>query len=290
MHRGIIWGGVLSAALMAWPAHSSTEIARYRLLSIDGQQVRWPKAEGETLVLTYAFVRRRTPVPGARNCGLLDPLAHLSRRSGIPLSVAKREIVAGIRQWSKVADIAFKPASNWRRADILIGAKAPGGGTAYADVFPRPAQGEVSYIGRSLICFDAGQAWKTAPDGNLKRYSLRYVATHEAGHAIGLDHPGSDHELMSFRYLERFSAPQPGDVRGVVHLYGPPGKGTLPKAGTTMARQLDGSAPLRAQSRSLTGAARVGRALPPAPEPRLVGSESSRSSSRSLGARSRTGE
>jgi Ku protein len=40
-------------------------------------------------------------------------------------------------------------------------------------------------------------------------------------HAIGLDHPDSSGEIMDYRYGELFRELQPGDVAGVVLLYGP---------------------------------------------------------------------
>jgi hypothetical protein len=51
-------------------------------------------------------------------------------------------------------------------------------------------------------------------------YDLRYTLTHEIGHAIGLDHPGTTSQVMSYRYEERFATLQPGDIRGAAALYG----------------------------------------------------------------------
>jgi hypothetical protein len=74
---------------------------------------------------------------------------------------------------------------------------------------------------RSLICLNPDERWKIGFDGNLAVYDLRYALLHEIGHAIGLDHPAIASQLMDFRYMERFRAPQPGDVLGAVALYGP---------------------------------------------------------------------
>src|SRR5690606_1561780 len=58
-------------------------------------------------------------------------------------------------------------------------------------------------------------------DGNLDVYDLRYTIAHEIGHAIGLDHPGPAGQLMSYRYDEKQTGPQPGDINGAAMLYGP---------------------------------------------------------------------
>src|SRR3546814_17194845 len=63
--------------------------------------------------------------------------------------------------------------------------------------------------------------WKVGVGGDVTVYDLRYAIAHEAGHAIGLDHPSPSGQLMSFRYDELFRDLQPGDVAGVVALYGP---------------------------------------------------------------------
>jgi len=54
-----------------------------------------------------------------------------------------------------------------------------------------------------------------------KSYRLRYVLAHEIGHVLGLDHPSPSGELMSFEYSGRLEGLQPGDIAGIVALYGP---------------------------------------------------------------------
>jgi hypothetical protein len=71
------------------------------------------------------------------------------------------------------------------------------------------------------MCLSPEERWKIGFDGDLDVYDLRYALLHEIGHAIGLDHPALAGQLMDFRYLERFRAPQTGDILGAVALYGP---------------------------------------------------------------------
>src|SRR3546814_7918489 len=76
-------------------------------------------------------------------------------------------------------------------------------------------------ISRSLSGLNPQKPWKVGFGGDVTVYDLRYAIAHEAGHAIGLDHPSPSGQLMSFRYDELFRDLQPGDVAGVVALYGP---------------------------------------------------------------------
>ena len=95
------------------------------------------------------------------------------------------------------------------------------GGRAFTNVELKPA-GEPGrkVIARSLICLNPAQPWKVGFDGDLDVYDLRYTIAHEAGHAIGLDHPSPAGQLMSYKYDERHQGLQPGDIRGAALLYG----------------------------------------------------------------------
>jgi len=75
-------------------------------------------------------------------------------------------------------------------------------------------------ISKSLICLNPDELWKIGFDGNLDVYDLRYTVAHEVGHAIGLDHPGRDGQLMSYRYAETSRELRAGDINGAVEIYG----------------------------------------------------------------------
>src|SRR5262249_26938880 len=93
-------------------------------------------------------------------------------------------------------------------------------GRAFANVDYRPGPGKIGDIERSLICLNPSRSWKIGFGGSAAAYDLRYTIAHEIGHAIGLDHPDPDGQLMSFKYQEDFRTLQTGDVQGAVRLYG----------------------------------------------------------------------
>jgi hypothetical protein len=191
----------------------------FKLLILNEQLVRWNLAPPQPLVVTYGFARESIAFPRAYNCKELRPLDGLAAASRLSVDSVEREIVTGLKQWEAATPLRFELASDWRRAQILIGARGEVTGSAFADVFPRSMHGSVAPIERSLICFNPGRKWKIGFGGDLEVYDIRYVATHEAGHAIGLDHPGKTGQLMSYGYQETFRTLQPGDVLGARELY-----------------------------------------------------------------------
>lgn len=197
----------------------SSEVG-FRLLVINGQQLKWAKPAGRTLVLRYAFVTRTERFAAARNCRIMQPVRQMAAHSRMSMEWFRREVAAAFAQWSKFADIRFKEVSDVARADVVIGARMRHIGSAFADVMRRDDGTGGQTIGKSLICFNPEHPWKVGFDGDLKRYDLRYAVMHETGHALGLDHPSRTGQIMSYRYDEKFRVLQSGDVRGAVYLYG----------------------------------------------------------------------
>jgi hypothetical protein len=228
----------------------------FRVLKLDGHQVRWqPPAGGGPRVVTYRLATETVQVPTARNCRGLAPLDGLAAASGIDKPELRSEVAAAFAMWETAANIVFKEAPEGSAADILIGAQTEPEGWAFADVFFDASSPQaVKPITRALVCFNPAKRWKVGFDGDLKRYDLRYTLAHEIGHAIGLDHPPGNSQIMGFRYEERFRALQPGDVHGAVAIYGIPpqtGTGTVLAAGTHASEAATDAAPAPVESRAL---------------------------------------
>jgi hypothetical protein len=212
------------------PAFADT----YRLLELDGRDaVRWRiPAQGMPAKITYAFLTAPSSFAGARNCGDMLPPGAALGPSKISGDAFRREVRAAFTLWEQAANIVFEETSSVAEAGILIGADAKPRGRAFTNVAlatsePRSTD-SVGDIRQSLICLNPHQPWKIGFDGNLDVYDLRFTMTHEIGHAIGLDHPGPEGQLMSFRYVEKSRELQPGDIEGVAALYGRKGSAPNP--------------------------------------------------------------
>ncbi len=194
----------------------------FRLLDLENQSVKWQSPRwGDGAAVTYAFATRPTTTAGARNCAKLLPPKAAYAPSHVSRSAFRSEVAAAFRMWEAVADITFRETSDPETANILIGAQGEPVGRAFTNVALKPATADGrKVIARSLICLNPRQPWKIGFDGNLDVYDLRYTIAHEIGHAIGLDHPSAAGQLMSYRYDEKQTGLQVGDIKGAALLYG----------------------------------------------------------------------
>lgn len=221
----------LPCAVCALAAENSPRPAEpaYRLLVLDGSLVRWALPEGQPVTtVTYAFLAQPAKFENTRNCSrMLPPDAALSG-SNVPRSAFRREVRAAFDMWEAAANIRFAETDKVDQAGILIGAEAEPRGRAFTNVAHAMSGRNVSDIDQSLICLNPETRWKMGFDGDLDVYDLRYTVAHEIGHAIGLDHPSSEGQLMSYRYVERDRELTPGDIAGAVALYGAPRRTAVP--------------------------------------------------------------
>ena len=204
--------------------------ADFRLLTFDGATVRWSSEPGTVPVVTYAIAKISERYPQARNCKGMDAPDDLLRSSRIERSKFDQEVRAAFNMWERVTDIEFREIDDPEKAGIVIGAQSNPEGHAFANVDYKLGDGQFRQIDRSLICLNPTKKWKVGFGGNLTVYDLRYTIAHEIGHAIGLDHPDSSGQLMSFTYNERVQELQDGDVAGAIRIYGlkgPIGKPTI---------------------------------------------------------------
>ena len=216
---------LFGAALVAHLCSSSITLAaepEFRLLELDGQKVSWATpAKGLPPVVTYALIANAQSFANARNCGRMLPPERALEPSNVTRSNFVREVHSAFDMWERAAQIDFLEISDPSRADILIGAQAEPRGRAFTNVARRDEDDDANAeIQQSLICLNPEVRWKIGFDGNLDVYDLRYTIAHEIGHAIGLDHPGRDGQLMSYRYAETSRDLREGDVKGAVAIYG----------------------------------------------------------------------
>lgn len=134
------------------------------------------------------------------------------------------EIANAFAAWSAVADIQFMEVADGGGAfnvgavgHIRIGGENLGGpGGTLAHGFYPPNNG-VTAAGD--IHFDTGDTWKIGFGG--PGFDIFFVALHEIGHAIGLDHTGVPNSVMNPSYTETLNGLQPDDIAGAQFIYGP---------------------------------------------------------------------
>jgi hypothetical protein len=210
---------LLMAALGVVGSLGADGFLGFRLLRLDGTSVRWGQG-ASPLTVTFAFVREDMHFATARNCNGMASPENLLIQSKIDRSDFEKEVRAAFDLWEQVINIDFQETDDLAGAGILIGAQLAPEGHAFANVDYQPGEGNVRQIEKSLICLNPNKKWKVGFGGSLAVYDLLYTLAHEIGHAIGLDHPDSPTQLMSFSYHEKFRSLQSGDVAGAVQIYG----------------------------------------------------------------------
>lgn len=216
-----LWLAVPSALEVRAGERAAKSATEFRLLELEGRIVRWTApAGGLPATITYAFLTEPREFSGARNCDSMLPPEAALHASRVDPAAFRDETRAAFALWEEAANIVFKEVPV-EEAGILIGADAKHRGRAFTNVaFTAGSEQGMGSIRQSLICLNPSQPWKIGFDGDLDVYDLRFTMAHEIGHAIGLDHPGPQGQLMSFRYLEDGRSLTAGDVAGVHALYG----------------------------------------------------------------------
>ncbi|MDE2181428.1 MAG: matrixin family metalloprotease [Alphaproteobacteria bacterium] len=202
----------------------------YRFLEIDGHNVKWGAPSlGQGATLTYAVVDSQTTVAGTVNCRALRGMNTLLTRSKVAAQVFSNQLSAAFALWSAKANVSFRAATDPEKADIVVAAEAQDDGIAYTDVAPAVSDGgAILPLRRAIICLNPTVTWTASVQSSAGSYRLEYVLAHEIGHVLGLDHPSPRGEIMSFEYSSAAHvALQPGDIAGIIALYGEPEPGPV---------------------------------------------------------------
>ena len=196
----------------------------HRLLAVQGQNLKWGQpSPGTPAVIRYAFADAPVARPEARNCKAMQALPARMNKGGPSFDAVASEIHRAFETWEKVANVSFVYVTDVAEADVLVGAQQVPKGIAFADVnYRTSSSASMASIRKAAICFNPEVLWETAFDQDESTYDMRYVAMHEIGHVLGLNHAlGKTNSIMGFRYRESVRAPQAGDIAGVTVLYGP---------------------------------------------------------------------
>lgn len=196
----------------------------FTLLVLEGKPVKWAaQAPGAPAVVRYSFVDEPLIREHARNCRNMEPFPASMAAGSISFDNIAGEFRTAFDRWHQIAGIEFVEVEADSDASLLLGVQSRARGIAYADVVAE-SNDDAAFgnIREAVICLNPNLIWNFGFDGNISTRDVRYVALHEIGHAIGLDHVrGRRPTVMNFRYTETFSGLQPGDIAGARLLYGP---------------------------------------------------------------------
>jgi len=209
----------LSAVLILVAAVPARAQDTYRLLLIDEHPVKWGAPErGTGATITYHLAGEASK-GGNVNCRGITPLAPLLSYSHIGHRTFGEALDAAVRAWESAADVRFVRVGDDQPANLTISAEQIPDGVAFTDVTTASSATSITPLESAIICLNPRVRWSAAPHDKHAK-ALTYVLEHEIGHALGLDHPGPEGELMSFEYSDTIRTLQPGDIEGIVSLYG----------------------------------------------------------------------
>ena len=136
--------------------------------------------------------------------------------------VVKREIEKGLSEWTKYSGINFVEVSDIKKASVKIrfgptdhGEKNP---KAYFDG-PYGVLAHMYYPRNGKMHFDEAENYTASNNG--PGINLHFVAAHEMGHGLGIEHSNKPSSLMAPYYIGyREQMLRADDIKAIRHLYG----------------------------------------------------------------------
>jgi hypothetical protein len=142
---------------------------------------------------------------------------------GLDRATVKAALETALATWAKVADIVFTETSRAGAAhsiDFTFRSIDGRNGTLAQAYFP-------SDLNRGSIAgdvqFDTAESWEVGNGRGSAAVDFLWVAVHEIGHALGLDHAHGAGVVMtdSVSSSQKFTALAAADISAVLRLYGP---------------------------------------------------------------------
>jgi len=174
----------------------------------------------------------------------------------------RAELLRAMQEWSRVASVAFSPASGPYLGRTLNFLFAPG---SHGDAYPfdgpgrmlahtyYPAPPNPEPIAGDLH-FDDAEEWVAGPDLSVRSVDVYSVTLHELGHALGLGHSDLPGAVM-YPYYRRATVLTTEDTQAIQGLYAapsetPPGQPPTPSP-LSLAIRSPGAFPLSTTTAAL---------------------------------------
>ena len=156
-------------------------------------------------IVTFAFAESNFPVQfGIFDNFITDP-------------IFQNEIIQSLRVWENVANIRFLQSSDIGGVDIRFGWENIDGAGGVLGQTTIPSFGPLD---DTVIRFDFEENWFVGGDASSSQVDFSLTATHEIGHAIGIDHSEFPDTLMSELYSGNTFELTEDDILAAVEVYG----------------------------------------------------------------------
>jgi predicted Zn-dependent protease len=135
----------------------------------------------------------------------------------------EREIIDALRRWSAVADVTFVEVADSASVDIRFGLgtfDGPYGILAETSYY----YSDGDFLPDVTVSFDQAETYTSSSSGLTLSGGISFeaVATHEIGHALGLDHYTGGPAIMNPYASADITNLTQSDIDGIQALYGPP--------------------------------------------------------------------
>ncbi len=161
--------------------------------------------------------------PGQGGAELTYYIDDVPSGMGLDQGEVEAAFESALEVWSDVADITFTETSQSNQADSIDvsfeNIDGADGTLAYAyfpdDVNPARIAGDIT--------FDSADLWEVGNNLGSAAFDFLYVAVHELGHSLGLDHSDTSDSVMgdSLSANQQFGGLAVADVDAILALYSP---------------------------------------------------------------------
>ena len=172
------------------------------------QQMFWPKKHLKWFIETYPQKQKLLGTPDQ----------------------VRRIIAQAFQDWENHSALKFELAKSKETADLKVKFDSKDHGDGYPFDGPGTTLAHAFYPKSGDIHFDDDEQFTDKYKNDYEQYTLRLVAAHEIGHALGLSHSFEAESLM-YPVYQQFNASYAlshDDQQGIQTLYGKPEVTTLP--------------------------------------------------------------